>query len=88
MTPQASADIDLLAQRAHAVRDAAGLRSTEPVPSPCASVCRMNNTLAPALCEGCLRTLDEIAGWRRMDDADKRRTWARIARRIEETTPP
>ncbi len=60
---------------------AAGRNGTEPVPSPCVSVCRM----APAsgLCEGCLRTLDEIAGWRRMDDAGRRAVWRRIARRAE-----
>ena len=36
---------------------------TEPVPSPCISVCRMD--AASGLCEGCLRTLDEIAAWSR-----------------------
>ena len=58
---------------------AGGQNGTEPVPSPCVSVCRM----APAsgLCEGCLRTLDEIAGWSRMDDAGRRAVWRRIARR-------
>jgi hypothetical protein len=31
------------------------------VPSPCVNVCRMNE--ATRLCEGCFRTLDEIACW-------------------------
>jgi predicted Fe-S protein YdhL (DUF1289 family) len=31
------------------------------VPSPCVNVCRMND--ATGLCEGCFRTLDEIACW-------------------------
>lgn len=31
------------------------------VPSPCVNVCRMND--ATGLCEGCLRTIDEIACW-------------------------
>ena len=31
------------------------------VPSPCINVCRMNE--ATRLCEGCFRTLDEIACW-------------------------
>ena len=31
------------------------------VPSPCVNVCRMNDTTG--LCEGCFRTLDEIACW-------------------------
>lgn len=33
------------------------------------------------LCEGCLRTLDEIAGWSRMDDAAKEAVWLRIEER-------
>jgi uncharacterized protein len=48
-------------------------------PSPCISVCKMN--LANGLCRGCLRTLDEIADWSTMSDADKRTVWARIEAR-------
>ncbi|HJV60109.1 MAG TPA: DUF1289 domain-containing protein [Albitalea sp.] len=44
-----------------------------PVPSPCTSVCRMS--AATGLCEGCFRTIDEIAAWSRMDDEDKRAVW-------------
>jgi predicted Fe-S protein YdhL (DUF1289 family) len=63
------------------VAGAAGTFDDEFVPSPCVSVCRMNS--APtALCEGCFRTLDEIAAWSRMDDAGKREVWARIAQRV------
>ena len=58
------------------------LREGEPVPSPCVSVCRMD--AATGLCEGCFRTLDEIAAWSTLDDARKRETWARITRRIAE----
>ena len=46
------------------------------VPSPCISVCRMDADSGS--CEGCLRTLDEIAGWSRMDDIDKRVIWRAI----------
>ena len=53
--------------------------SQSPVPSPCISVCRMDP--AAGWCEGCLRTLDEIAGWSRMDDRQKRIVWADLARR-------
>ncbi len=49
------------------------------VPSPCIDVCRMD--AASGLCEGCLRTLDEIAAWSRMADADKRAVWAALERR-------
>ena len=52
-------------------------------PSPCMSVCRMDPS--GELCIGCLRTLDEIAAWARMDDGEKRKVWAVIARRVEET---
>jgi uncharacterized protein len=33
------------------------------------------------LCEGCARTIDEIANWSRYSDADKRAVWLRIAGR-------
>ncbi|MFP5460991.1 MAG: DUF1289 domain-containing protein [Gammaproteobacteria bacterium] len=41
-----------------------------PVPSPCISICRMD--AQTGLCEGCLRTLDEIADWGSMPDARRR----------------
>ena len=50
-----------------------------PVPSPCVNVCRMN--AASGLCEGCARTLDEIATWAALDDDAKRAVWARILQR-------
>jgi uncharacterized protein len=43
------------------------------VPSPCVNVCRMH--AATGWCEGCQRTLAEIAGWGGMDDAAKRAVW-------------
>lgn len=48
-----------------------------PVPSPCIDVCRID--AASGLCEGCLRTLDEIAAWSRLDDDAKRAVWQRLA---------
>ncbi len=33
------------------------------------------------LCEGCWRTLDEIALWSQLDDDIKREVWAAIAER-------
>jgi predicted Fe-S protein YdhL (DUF1289 family) len=50
-----------------------------PVPSPCISVCRMD--AGTGICEGCFRTLDEIAGWGMMGDAERRRTWLEVVRR-------
>ena len=43
---------------------------TDAVPSPCIDVCRMD--AASGWCEGCLRTIDEIAAWGALADADKR----------------
>ncbi len=58
-----------------------------PVPSPCISVCRMN--ARSGLCDGCFRTLEEIAAWSRLDDADKRRVWTLIEQRraTQQDTP-
>jgi predicted Fe-S protein YdhL (DUF1289 family) len=50
------------------------------VPSPCQSVCVMHP--GTGWCEGCLRTLDEIAGWSRMDNTAKRAVWAQLPGRV------
>ncbi len=49
------------------------------VASPCTSVCRMN--ARSGWCEGCFRTLDEIAAWSGLDDEDKRRVWLLLEQR-------
>jgi predicted Fe-S protein YdhL (DUF1289 family) len=36
---------------------------------------------ATGLCEGCMRTIDEIVAWGRADDDYKRAVWAEIRRR-------
>ena len=60
--------------------------------SPCISVCRMDD--ATGWCEGCLRTLDEIAAWSVLDDAAKRAVWVELGRRrvlrrrLHPKTPP
>ncbi len=55
------------------------------VPSPCIDVCRMDATTT--LCQGCLRTLDEIAAWSRADDAARLVILAAVARRRQEYDP-
>jgi predicted Fe-S protein YdhL (DUF1289 family) len=40
------------------------------------------------LCEGCGRTLDEIALWSLLDDGEKRAVWAELARRRGATADP
>ncbi len=42
---------------------------TEAVASPCLDVCRMNPLTG--LCDGCFRTIDEIAGWSSFNDPQK-----------------
>jgi predicted Fe-S protein YdhL (DUF1289 family) len=64
-------DAQTLAERAVAVRGTA-----DAVPSPCTSVCRMDKL--SGLCEGCLRTIPEIAGWSKMEDETRRHVWRAI----------
>lgn len=52
---------------------------TGAVPSPCINVCRMD--ARSGLCEGCARTLDEIAGWAAMSEVDKQAVWRHIESR-------
>ncbi|NUY33792.1 DUF1289 domain-containing protein [Paraburkholderia sp. JPY303] len=52
------------------------------VPSPCINVCRMD--ASTGWCEGCLRTIDEIAGWSTFDDDEKRTVWDAIEARHAE----
>ncbi len=49
------------------------------VRSPCVSVCVMN--AGTGLCQGCWRTLDEIAAWSSMDATAKREVWALLRER-------
>ena len=47
-----------------------------PVPSPCVNICRIDPRTRT--CHGCRRTLDEIAAWSALGDADKRRVWRQL----------
>lgn len=49
------------------------------VPSPCVNVCRMND--ATGFCEGCFRTLDEIACWSGYTREEKLAVRAQLAAR-------
>jgi len=51
------------------------------LPSPCRSICRID--AASGLCEGCLRTMNEIAGWSMLDPAGKRALWAQLPLRFD-----
>lgn len=49
------------------------------VKSPCSNVCRMH---APTgFCEGCARTIPEIAAWSKADDATRLNILARLPER-------
>ncbi len=50
-----------------------------PVPSPCINICQM--VPETGLCQGCLRTIDEIMAWGSASDDAKRAIWAEIRRR-------
>jgi uncharacterized protein len=49
------------------------------VPSPCVSICELD--VARSRCKGCYRTLQEVAAWGALSDAEKRAVWARIEER-------
>jgi predicted Fe-S protein YdhL (DUF1289 family) len=55
--------------------------SATPVPSPCVSICRMNPD--SGWCEGCGRTIDEIAQWGAMSDDARRAVWGQLAQRLQ-----
>jgi hypothetical protein len=56
--------------------------SSAAVPSPCISVCRIDP--ATGWCEGCYRTIDEIAQWAGLDDGEKLDVWSELNRRRAE----
>ena len=58
---------------------------TTAVASPCINVCHMNATTG--WCEGCFRTLDEIAAWSTASDDEKRQASQAIAARRAQRHP-
>jgi len=46
------------------------------VPSPCVNICKIDPYTSA--CHGCRRTLDEIAAWSALGDADKRWVWQQL----------
>jgi uncharacterized protein len=74
--------VERLAQRALEVAS----QPSGEAPSPCISLCRMDPV--SELCEGCFRTLDEIALWGRMEDAGRREIWRLIANRLASRQAP
>ncbi len=66
----------LLSDRCAAVRSAGSSFM-----SPCVSVCRMDT--ASGVCLGCLRTIDEIIAWSKVEDPARRVIWSRIEKRLQ-----
>jgi len=66
----------MTASSIHSDAAANATESIAPIPSPCINVCRMD--AATGLCEGCLRTIKEIAGWSKLDDPAKLAIWDEI----------
>lgn len=60
-------------------------RKERELPSPCVAVCRME--IATGLCQGCLRTLEEITAWSRLNDEGKRAIWGQIEQRALAACP-
>lgn len=58
---------------------ARGIALADFVPSPCISVCRMD--AATGTCEGCYRTLDEIARWGSASEEEKLAIWNGLLQR-------
>jgi predicted Fe-S protein YdhL (DUF1289 family) len=50
-----------------------------PMKSPCIKLCRIDRT--SGLCAGCLRSLEEIAGWASYSDRERHAILADLARR-------
>lgn len=55
-------------------------------PSPCINICKMHPQTG--LCEGCLRTIEEIAQWSSATEAYKRAVWVEIRRRQDALFQP
>jgi predicted Fe-S protein YdhL (DUF1289 family) len=63
----------------HAAGEGRGVGAACTTPSPCINICRMD--AATGYCEGCLRTIDEIACWSGYTDEDKLAVLAKLAAR-------
>ena len=61
------------------------LESSEVVPSPCISVCRLTDDRSG--CVGCFRTLEEIRAWSGADSAQRRAIWVRLLERAGVASP-
>jgi predicted Fe-S protein YdhL (DUF1289 family) len=75
VNPPAGASVRSLIQE----RAEAALRMDADLPSPCISVCVMDQH--SGLCIGCFRNIDEICAWSALGDNGKREVWRWIEQR-------
>ena len=61
------------------LRDARERHPGTGVPSPCVSICELDERSGS--CKGCYRTLQEIAAWGALVEAEKLAIWAQIEAR-------
>jgi predicted Fe-S protein YdhL (DUF1289 family) len=61
------------------LRDAQARHKGPGVPSPCVSICELDERQGQ--CKGCYRSLQEIAVWGQLSDDDKLDVWRRIEAR-------
>lgn len=76
----------LLAAARHVASRAQSAGMAVAAPSPCNSVCRMDE--ASGLCTGCLRSIAEIIEWGQASDPRKRQVWAALALRAQAVLEP
>ena len=57
-----------------------GAGAAAPAGSPCTGVCRIDG--GSGLCAGCARTLDEIARWSAMSEAERLQVRAQLPGRV------
>ena len=55
--------------------------TSQRVPSPCISVCRMDPV--SGRCQGCFRSIDEIVTWASLGESEKRAVWRAVVRRAD-----
>jgi uncharacterized protein len=63
------------------MNDVDAAASSSSSPSPCVNICRMDPV--SGLCEGCLRTLDEIAQWSTASESRKQAIWQQLRQRAK-----
>jgi uncharacterized protein len=60
-------------------------KAPAPIATPCVQVCMVDG--ASGLCLGCYRTLPEIAGWSRLDEATRLSVMADLPARRSRIAP-